>query len=894
MEKTNWSNYNLKDILEKLHSSPQGLTDHEAILRFNKYGPNEIQEAKKINEFVIFLMQFKNPLVYLLIVAAIVTYFLGKNIDSAIILVIVFFNAIIGYFQERKAEKSMEALKKIMSLKTKVFRSSNITEISSLELVPGDIVILEAGMKIPADIRIIEAESLKVDESILTGESLPSRKKAGLLSNDVQIVDQTNMVFSGTIVDSGKGLGVVVSTGKNTELASIAEKVTTIKKEVTPLNKKLTKFSKSILVTTISISLLIFIIGIIREMEPINIFLTTVAIAVAIIPEGLPAVITIALAFGVHRMAKNNAIIRKLSSVETLGSVTVIASDKTGTLTYNEMTLEKIVMFNKSITISGDGYIPKGSFYINDKKVNPKLDSTLKKFLQVSVLCNNAALVKEEKEWKIIGDPTEGALIVASEKAEIYQKNAQKKYPRIDEIPFDNKNNFMATLHKSGQDKNMLAVKGTLEKILTNSKYYLKNDHLYTLDHNEKEALLHLANEEAREGHRILAVAYKDISKNKITKNDVSDLIFLGFSAMEDPPREDAISAIKLCKRAGIRVVMITGDFPTTAASIAEKMGIAKKDAIILTGDEISDMSKKKLESLVDNINVYARVTPEIKLKIVEALKNNNHIVGVTGDGINDSPILKASDVGIAMGIGGTDVAREAADMVLVDNNFANIVKAIKEGRTIYKNIRRAIFFLLSTNLAEATILLLSLIIGWPIPLTAIQILWINLITDGASGFALAMEPSSNEIMESRPKDPNEGILNKTMITKIILSSAVMSIITLLVYGNAINLGMPAEKAGTIVFVILAIMQILNIFNSRSLRISIFKIKFFSNPYIIYFSTSMILLTFLTTTSSTFRSLFHTVSLSASEWTIIMLLSLIIIFVSEIDKLIRNLLKSTS
>lgn len=893
MDRVQWHSFSIKDTLEKLDTSPNGLSSREANLRLRKFGLNELKKEKRDSEFIRFLSQFRNPLVYLLIVAAVITHFLQHYIDTYIIVTIVLLNALVGYLQERKAEKALQAIKKLMSLKSRVVRNEQTLEISALELVPGDIIILEEGIKVPADIRLIEAETLKADESILNGESVPVLKKSCALNSNINIIDQTNMLFAGTIVATGHGLGIVVNTGKYTELAQIAKEVSEVKEEVPHLEKKILAFSKNILLITIVACTIIFIAGTLRGLDVVNLFLTAVATAIAIIPEGLPAVITITLAIGVHRMAKQNAIVRKLSAIETLGSVTLIASDKTGTLTYNQMTLEKIYLDGNFIEVGGDGYVPTGIFTKNSRRIDPKNNPSLKNNLLISALCNNAKLIEDEKanEWKIMGDPTEGALIVAAEKAGIHLDELNEKYPRKDEIPFQSKNLFMATLnHDKKNNRNIIAVKGTIEEILRRCKQIYQNGKIIELDEKEKETILEMATKEANEAHRILAFAYKYVPANreKIVNRDIEELIFNGFSTLEDPPREDAIESIKKCQKAGIKVVMITGDFPATAKAIAIKVGIANNNSGVLSGDELRNMNGKQLSKIVSDISVFARVTPEMKLRIVEAYKNKNEIIGVTGDGINDAPVLKLADVGIAMGRGGTDVAREASDIVLLDDNFTSITNAVEEGRTIFQNIRRVIFFLISTNAAEALLLLATLALGLPLPLTAVQILWINLITDGASSFALAVEPKHEEIMNFKPRPVNEGILNKMIVTRIATTATIMTLGTLLFYWMDIKNGASIEHARTVAFVTIAFFQILNLLNSRSFKSSIFSLEPFSNPYIIFFFLGMATLTILTAQSELFRNLFFTTSLSSGEWIRIIFVSTFILLAVEIEKLLMK------
>ncbi|OGD67867.1 hypothetical protein A3F08_01610 [Candidatus Berkelbacteria bacterium RIFCSPHIGHO2_12_FULL_36_9] len=887
-----WYSFSIKDVLEKLQTSPQGLSSKEAFFRLKKYGPNQLREEKKKSEFYFFLKQFKNPLVYLLFFAALISYFLRHNIDTIIILFIVFFNAFVGYLQEKKAVESLKALKKLMALRCKVLRDDEKMEISALELVVGDIVILEEGNKIPADLRILDSLNLRIDESTLTGESVPVHKRNVLVKAGSQIIEQKNMVFASTIVTSGKGLAIAVATGKDTELAQIAKETISITDEITPLGVKLKKFSNWLLIITLIVSAIIFILGIINGFDLINMFLTASAAAVSLIPEGLPAIITITLAIGVHRMAKRNAIVRELEAIETLGSISLIASDKTGTLTYNQMTVEKIYLDGELIKISGSGYNPKGCFYKNDKIIKPLNNPSLKMNLLIGTLCNNASLVEEEKNWKITGDPTEGSLIVAGDKADLHQEEINKKYTKIDEIPFESKNRFMATLHQCKKnEKTLLAVKGTIEKILESSQFIYKNGKIRQLNIQEKKNILEKAHEQANNAYRIIAMAFKydKKTKEKITEKDICKLIFSGFDCLEDSPRPEAREAVIRCQDAGIRVVMVTGDFSSTALAVAKKLNIASQNSNVITGEELLKMDKNDFQEILKHTSVFARVTPELKLKIVQGLQAQNNITAVTGDGVNDAPILKKADVGVAMGQGGTDVARESSDIILLNNNFTTIVNAIEEGRAIFLNIRRAIFFLLSTNAGEATILMSALILSLPLPLTAIQILWINLITDGISGFALTMEPKHEQIMKQKPRPKTEGILNNIVLMRIILVAIVMTVGTIVIFKWQIGMGASTEKARTVAFVTMAFFQIFNIFNARSIKNSIFELKPFSNFYVVISVFLMIILTIFTSQLSIFQELFQTVSLTASEYILIILVSLTVVLAVEIEKFIRKI-----
>lgn len=890
-----WHSTKIDNIFEILKSSKKGLSNKEVASRLKHFGLNAIEVQKKINPLTIFLRQLKSPLIYILIIVAIITFFLGKIIDTWVITIIVLINSLVGFLQELKAENSLEALKKIIELNAKVIRDDEENTILAKNLVPGDIVLLETGVKVPADLRLISVNDLKIDESILTGESVPTSKKMNLLKEKVVVADRLNMAYAGTVVSCGKGIGIVVETGIKTELGKIAKEISQTEEEKTPLLKRMEQFSKYLLWIIITISIIFFLVGILKGFDTLEIFLISVAAAVSMIPEGLPAIITVVLAIGVHRMVKQKTIVRKLDAVETLGAITTIASDKTGTLTHNQMTLEKIFLPpSDTINVTGKGYEPKGKFIKDLIIINPSEKNSLKLFLEIVTLNNDAILIKKDNLWNINGDPTEGGLLTASAKANFHKKILEEKYPRLDEIPFSSEIGFMATINKK-KNKNIITTKGALEKILSLSSYYLENNKIKPLTKNLKNKFIKLSDAMAEDAYRTLAIAYKEVSlkQEKVSKKDITKLIFVGFCALSDPVRKDATIAIKKCKTGGIRPIMITGDYAKTAVAIAKKVGIAnQKNPLVYTEDELNNLNEKKFNNIVQKCSIFARITPKTKLKIVQALQNTGEIVAVTGDGVNDAPVLKISDIGIAMGQGGTDVAREASDMVLLDNNFATIVNAIEEGRTIFLNIRRAIFYLLSTNTGEIAILLSALFIGFPMPLTALQILWINLITDTFNGIALAMEPKHIDIINSPPRNPKEGVINKEILFKIIFVAIIMTTGTLALFNKSILSNYPIEKSRTIAFVTMALFQIFNALNSRSLKNSSLTLNPFSNIYLLFSIIFTMVLTVATVQISFFRQIFKTQILTFGEWTNIILVTISIIVLVEISKFIqKNIIK---
>jgi Ca2+-transporting ATPase len=888
-KQTNWHAIDTKELFAVLKSSPDGLNDYEYKKRVAQYGKNTIEQSKPISALDLLIRQFKSPLIYLLIIVCLITLILQKYVDTIVITIIIVINSTVGWIQELKAEKSLEAIKKLIALKCIVLRNDQQIEIDSSDLVPGDIIILSSGQKVPADIRLLETDELKLDESSLTGESVAIRKDSINLSEKTVLADRKNMIYASTIITSGKGKGVVVATANNTEIGKIAKKVITTEDKNSTINTRIVKLGKIILYAVAIICFFVFMLGIWRQQELVNMFFTTVAVAVGAIPEGLPALITVVLAIGVHRMVKRNALVRKMQSIETLGNINVIASDKTGTLTLNQMFLEKIYLTDQKITIDGNGYDPKGNFYIHNDKINSYKNTPLNSFLLTGTLCNDSSLTQKESKWQIQGDPTEGALIVAAEKAQISKKNTIKSYPRIDEIQFNSEIGYMATLNKH-KDKNYIHLKGKIEIILNACSYFLdKNNKIQKLTPKIKKEIENASLIEAENAYRIIGLGYKkSISSHQITKKDINDFIYLGFACLKDPPKQDAINAISKCKMSGIRPIMITGDHPQTALAIAKIMGIAKNNDPIITGEKLEQLSKHKLAKITKSVSVFARITPEAKYKIVESLQEQGNIVGVTGDGINDAPVLKKADTGIAMGIGGTDVAREASDIVLLDNNFSTIIAAIEEGRTIFLNIRRIIFFLISTNIGEVLIIITSLLLNLPLALTATQILWINLVTDTTGGMALVMEPKHRTIDQIKSERFKTGFVDKISLIRIFIVAITMTIGTIYIYQYNIANGMSLEKARSITFVIMAIFQIFNVFNARSMTTSIFKTSLFSNKYIIPLFIVSMFLTYATTQIDLLRNLLGTKPLSLEEWIMAISICSTVFMVSEIDKALRK------
>ncbi len=833
----------------------KGLTQQEAEYRLKKYGKNKITHKKKISKLKIFLAQFKNPLIYILLVAIFISLIIKEYLDALVIAIIVLLNSILGFYQEYKAERALELLKKIASPTAKVIRNKKIRVIPAENLVPGDIIILETGEKVPADARLLKISNLKINESILTGESIPVTKTLNALPKDIEVQDRKNMVFAGTIVSYGRAMAVVTATGNKTEFGRIAFSLKDIKRDKTHLQKTLDNLTKNLGKLTIILIAVMILLGLLRNLSFVNSLMAAITLAVAVIPEGLPAVVTIALALGVQTMARNKALVRKLSAIETLGAVTLIASDKTGTMTTGEMTVTQIYANNELIHVTGKGYETVGLFKTFSSKYNPE---NLHKLMETAVLCNNAQLSSRT------GDPTELALLVVAKKA-----NLTTNFQRVQEFPFDSTNKYMVSLD-SYKDKLNLHVKGAPEVILEKCKYVYNNGRIKVLTEREKEKILAMNERMAKSALRVLAFAY---SKDKTANN----LIFLGLMGMIDPPREEAKEAVKLCKKAGIKVIMITGDNPTTAQAIANELGIGTE---VLTGKQLSDISQERLIHLVRQIDIFARVNPEHKVRILDALQKNNEIVAMTGDGINDAPALKKANVGIAMGISGTDVSKDSADMILLDDNFNSIVKAVKHGRRIFDNIKKFVKLLLSANLGELGIIMGSLIVGLPLPLLPLQILWINLITDSIPAIALSVDPAEKNIMSRPPRKPKEGILDGTK-TFLILSAILMSISSILIFISELQ---NLEKARTMTLLTMILFELLLVFVVRSRTKTIFQTNLLKNRLLIV-SVIIAILLQVVLIYTPLSTVFKLTSLTIYDWVKSLIYAIIPITILEVRKL---------
>lgn len=900
MNKKNFYHFEPAKVAEHLKTHlDKGLTSEEAKKRLEKYGYNELVGKKGPTLLEMLIGQFKDFLVLILIAASIISILVGEVTDAVVILIIVVLNAVLGVAQESRASKALEALKKMAAPTALVIRDGQRKEVPARELVPGDIVLLEAGDYVPADLRLIESINLKIEEASLTGESVPVEKNADTVFNEeIPLGDRKNSAFMSTIITYGRGRGIVVATGMKTEIGMIAEMLETYEEEETPLQKKLAEFGKMLGIISLVVVGIVFALGLFRGENLLEMFMTSISLAVAAIPEGLPAIVTIVLAIGMQRMIQRHSIIKKLHAVETLGSTTVICSDKTGTLTQNEMTVVSIYTDDKFTSVTGEGYRPEGEFVSDDLKVSPKENSNLELTLKISALCNDAKLEKSGIEegpktsWRIIGDPTEGALVVAAAKAGLWYEDLEAEYPRLQEIPFDSERKRMTTFHPKKDKKGYFVfVKGAPDIVLDLCKYIYKNEEIIKLDSKSKETLL-LANKEmAEQALRVLAVAYKEIDsipKHPEPEEIENDLIFVGLLGMIDPARPEAKEAIKTCKRAGIRPVMITGDYKETAVAIAKELNLIDDESKSMTGSELDKLDKTDLAKIVNNINVFARVSPQHKVKIVEAIKLNGEIVAMTGDGVNDAPALKKADIGIAMGITGTDVAKETADMILTDDNFASIVAAVEEGRVIFSNIRKFVFFLLSCNVAEILIIFFAMVFGWPIPLIPIQILWLNLVTDAFPALALGMEQKEPNIMDKPPRDPDEPILNRRMKWGIAIQTVFMTAATLGVFIYTLNTTGNVVTARAFAFVTLITSELFRAYTARSERYTLFEIGFFTNKYMVGGTLLSFALVLLVMYVPGLSSIFEIIPFSLSQWSIALSFAIIPSIVAEVGKLITR------
>jgi Ca2+-transporting ATPase len=947
-----WHALQADEVLRHLEVQEQGLTSREAAERLAKYGENQLHEAPRPTFWHMLWDQLNNFVVILLIVASVISALLGDYIEAAAILAIVVLNSVLGIVQERSAEEALAALKKLAAPDAQVIRDGRRQSVPARNLVPGDIVHLEAGNYIPADVRLLEAVNLRIEEASLTGESLPVQKNAvSVLDKNVPLGDRKNTAFMGTLVSYGRGRGVVVSTGMRTQLGLIASMLQNVETEETPLQRRLDQLGKSLSIGSLILVAVVFIVALFNytdvgqisngfleylkeyAAEITEVFIIAVSLAIAAVPEGLPAVVTISLALGMREMIRRHALIRKLSSVETLGSATTICSDKTGTLTQNEMTVTRIWTDGQFIDVTGTGYVPKGDFLVDGSPVNITKYPAALTTLWLGVLNNDAEIETTgenagSQTYRIVGDPTEGALLVAAAKAGAPHIQINEAYPRENEVPFDSERKRMITIHDVHEPKpndlspfydeklkdwDVIAVKGAPDVVLgLCSKYQAMNDEARPLDEAGRERILAANDAMTANALRVLGLAYRveknvpDNPEDIKTEELEKELVFVGLMGMIDPARSEVKPALERARHAGIRTVMITGDYPNTAKAIAETIGLLIPGHKVRTGAEVDAMSDEELKREIKVTDVFARVSPEHKMRIVDALQANDEIVAMTGDGVNDAPAIKRADIGVAMGITGTDVAKETADMVLTDDNYASIVAAVEQGRIIYSNIRKFVFFLLSSNVAEIMIIFLATLAGLPAPLTAIQLLWLNLITDGAPALALAMEKGDPDIMDHKPRSKKEPIVNRSMGIGIFVQTIAQTSAVLLAFGlgliwhleaGAHVIGNPftyllqhdwrgvdVQTAETMAFATLSLAELFRAYTVRSERASIFRIGFFSNKYMQYAVGASILLLFAVTAVPFLQPIFNTHFPTLREWATIIGLALIPAVAEEITK----------
>lgn len=949
-----WHALKAEDVLKHLEVQDAGLSSAEVEKRLQYYGQNQLREAPRPGFLALLWAQLNNFVVILLIVASVISALLGDYVEAAAIMAIVVLNSVLGIVQEQRAEQALAALKKLAAPDAQVLRDGVRRSVPSYNLVPGDIVFLEAGNFIPADLRLLEAVNLRVEEASLTGESLPVQKNAAtVLEKNVPLGDRKNTAFLGTLVNYGRGRGVVTSTGMRTQLGLIATMLQSVETEETPLQRRLDQLGRSLSIGSLILVAVVFIVALINQTNigelftsPLayfgefaeqitEVFIIAISLAIAAVPEGLPAVVTISLALGMREMIQRHALIRKLSSVETLGSATVICSDKTGTLTQNEMTVTRIWADDQFVHVTGTGYAPQGEFQVDGAKVDVKKYPAILSTLWLGLLNNDATIEKTGENdavqtYRIVGDPTEGSLLVAAAKAGAIHLDINEAYPRENEVPFDSERKRMITIHdvrdpkphdpspfydQKHKDWDVIAVKGAPDIVLELcTQYQGMDDKPQPITKEARERILAANDAMTRDALRVLGLAYrldKDVPDDpeKIKAEELEkNLVFVGLVGMIDPPRTEVKPALERARHAGIRTVMITGDFPNTAKAIAEAIGLLRPGKKVLTGAALDDMDDEELKNIIEDTDVFARVSPEHKMRIVDALQANDEIVAMTGDGVNDAPAIKRADIGVAMGITGTDVAKGTADMVLTDDNYASIVSAVQQGRIIYSNIRKFVFFLLSSNVAEIMIIFLATLAGLPAPLTAIQLLWLNLITDGAPALALAMEKGDPDIMDRKPRAKNEPIVNRSMgvgiviqtivQTGAVLGAFVMGLIWHLEAGaiippgtNALSFilahdwrGIDVQTAETMAFVTLSLAELFRAYTVRSERASVFQIGFFSNRYMQYAVGLSIALLLIVCAVPFLQPIFNTHFLTGREWSVVLGLALMPAVAEEITK----------
>lgn len=890
-----WYKQDVDQVVKALDTNTStGLSNQEVEKRLDQYGRNELKEGKKKSFGKKLLDQFLDPMILILLAASILSALMGEWVDSAIIIAIVIVNAILSLYQEGQAEKAIEALQKMSSPKAKLLREGRIEEVDSGELVPGDLVLLETGDIVPADLRLVETTNLKIDESSLTGESVAVEKDAQkVFEEKVGLGDRENLAFSSSIVSYGRAKGLVVATGEETEIGKIATSLSQVEDEQTPLQKKLASLSKFLGILVVGICILVFLVGVFYKLDLIQNLLTSVSLAVAAIPEGLPAIVTIVLSLGMGRMAKKNAIVKKLLAVETLGTTTVICSDKTGTLTQNEMTVQKAYAGGQGYEISGSGYAPEGKIQKTSGEEVEVKESPLERLMHIALLANDASLEAREEGYKMSGDPTEGALLSFAGKADIVKEDLEENYPRVKEIPFDSVRKMMTTFHEV-EGEVYSYTKGAPDIVLGKSAKILTAEGVRNLTEEDREEILKINSSYAKEALRVLAFAMKaheTMPESPKSEEDEEGMIFVGLVGMIDPARPEVRDAIKECKNAGITPIMITGDYLETAVAIAKDLGIAQSTDQAMSGKEIDELSPEELKEALKTKRVFARVSPENKVEIVTALKELGHITAMTGDGVNDAPAIKRADIGIAMGITGTDVAKNTAEVILTDDNFATIVNAVEEGRIIYANIKKFVSFLLSCNIGEVLVILIAILMNVPVPLIPIQLLWLNLLTDSFPALALGMEKGEDDVMYEPPRDPAEPILDKEITITVAIQSIAITISTLGAYLIGLNrfgdTGIGLDSARTMAFATLILSELLRSYSARSVNFTLAHIGVFSNPSLVKATLFSFVLMVLVMYVPFLEDLFHLVDLGFKEWIVILIGAFLPLLLGEIQKVIR-------
>lgn len=884
--------------MNELTSGPEGLSQEEAAKRLAEYGPNELQAAKKISPWIIFLGQFKDLLIIILLAAVVLSAILGEWVDALVIFIIIVFAAGLGFIQEYRAEKSLEALKKMAAPTATVLRDGHQIEIPTRDIVPGDLFFIQTGDRIPADGRLLEAINLRAEEASLTGESVPTEKITEPIPGEVGVGDRRNMVFAGTSASYGRGLGIATATGMTTEFGKIASLLQEVEEEDTPLQINLAKMGRWIAIGALGLTAILSLLGVLRGNPILEMVLWGVSLAVAAVPEALPAVVTISLSLGVQRMVRRHALIRKLPAVETLGCTNYICSDKTGTLTQDQMTVRRALAGLELYEISGSGYAPEGIFSSGGQAIKDAPPS-LKKLLTIGALCNDTNLINEDGYWDVKGDPTEGALVVLAAKGKLSKEALNQEMPRIHEIPFSSETKRMTTVHQTKEGQVAMA-KGAAEVILESCNRILSNGQEKELTGSERKIVLDSAQEMADSALRVLGLAYRAVDNNLANEEIQQNMVFAGLVGMIDPPRPEVKEAIRECHEAGIRTVMITGDHKATAVAIARELGLMQK-GLAFSGAEIDELSQSEFEKMVDDIEVYARVSPEHKLRVVDALTKKGHVVAMTGDGVNDAPALKRADIGIAMGITGTDVTKEAANMVLTNDNFASIVAAVEEGRGIFANIKKYLIFLLSANLGEillmAAVILFGPLMGLPaslVPLVAVQILFVNLATDGLPAIALSIDPPEPDIMRRKPRPRRQSLFTPNVFGYLLAAGIWTAAASLIAFLWAYNTRTGAEEeilseAQSMCFITLIMIEFFNALNCRSLDHSIFSIGFFKNKWLLLSIVGQIPLVLAIVYWEPLQKAFNTHSLNGEEWLIAIGLSSSIFVGLEIFKYIKRL-----